>query len=91
MSVSTRDKVHNQFCREPGAGKPHAGICAGVRLARGVSTHQKLPRGRDKPGTTMINAMKPDGLVTAYAINTKRDRFCRTEFITDRTMGTRFD
>ena len=40
MSVSTRDEVHNQFCREPGAGKPHAGICAGVRLARGVSTHQ---------------------------------------------------
>ena len=39
----------------------------------------------------MINDMKPDGLVTAYAINTKRDRFCRTEFITDRTMGTRFD
>ena len=39
----------------------------------------------------MINDMKPDGLVTAYSINTKRDRFCRTEFITDRTMGTRFD
>jgi hypothetical protein len=39
----------------------------------------------------MINDMKPDGLVTAYAINTKRDRFCRTEFVTDRTMGTRFD
>lgn len=52
----------------------------------------------------MINDMKPDGLVTAYvpahlrcltrnwhAINTKRDRFCRTEFITDRTMGTRYD
>ena len=39
----------------------------------------------------MINDMKPDGLVTAYAINTKRNRFCQTEFITDRTMGTRFD
>ena len=52
----------------------------------------------------MINDMKPDGLVTAFvpahlrcltrnwhAINTKRDRFCRTEFITDRTMGTRYD
>ena len=39
----------------------------------------------------MINDMKPDGLVTAYAVNTKRDRFCQTEFITDNTMGTRFD
>ncbi len=39
----------------------------------------------------MINDMKPDGLVTAYAINTKRDRFCQTEFITDHTMGTNFD
>ncbi len=39
----------------------------------------------------MINDMKPDGLVTAYAVNTKRDRFCRTEFITDNTMGTRYD
>ena len=39
----------------------------------------------------MINDMKPDGLVTAYAVNTKQDRFCRTEFITDNTMGTRFD
>ena len=39
----------------------------------------------------MINDMKPDGLVTAYAINTARDRFCRTEFVTDNTMGTRFD
>ena len=33
--------MHNLFCREPGAGKPHAGICAGVRLVRGVSTHQE--------------------------------------------------
>ena len=39
----------------------------------------------------LINDMKPDGLVTAYAINTKRDRFCRTEFVTDRTMGTEYD
>ena len=39
----------------------------------------------------MINDMKPDGLVTAYAVNTVRDRFCRTEFITDSSMGTRFD
>ncbi len=39
----------------------------------------------------MINDMKPDGLVTAYALNTVRDRFCKTEFITDSNMGTRFD
>ncbi len=39
----------------------------------------------------MINDMKPDGLVTAYAVNTKRNRFCQTEFITDKHMGTRFD
>ena len=39
----------------------------------------------------MINDMKPDGLVTAYAVNTKRDRFCQTEFITDNSMGTRYD
>ena len=39
----------------------------------------------------MINDMKPDGLVTAYAVNTIRDRFCKTEFITDNKMGTRFD
>ena len=39
----------------------------------------------------MINDMKPDGLVTAYAVNTVRDRFCKTEFITDNTMSTRFD
>ena len=38
----------------------------------------------------MINDMKPDGLVTAYAVNTVRDRFCKTEFITDSSMGTRF-
>ncbi len=39
----------------------------------------------------MINDMKPDGLITAYAVNTIRDRFCKTEFVTDSTMGTRFD
>ena len=39
----------------------------------------------------MINDIKPDGLVTAYAVNTVRDRFCRTEFVTDSSMGTRFD
>ena len=39
----------------------------------------------------MINDMKPDGLVTAYAVNTVRDRFCKTEFVTDSSMGTRFD
>ena len=39
----------------------------------------------------MINDMKPDGLVTAYAVNTKRDRFCQTEFVTDNSMGTRYD
>ena len=39
----------------------------------------------------IINDMKPDGLVTAYAVNTVRDRFCKTEFVTDSSMGTRFD
>ena len=39
----------------------------------------------------MINDMKPDGLVTAYAVNTRRDRFCQTEFITDNSIWTRFD
>lgn len=39
----------------------------------------------------MINDMKPDGLITAYAVNTVRDRFCKTEFVTDNTMVTRFD
>ncbi len=39
----------------------------------------------------MINDMKPDGLVTAYAVNTQRDRFCRTEFITDGNLGTDYD
>ena len=27
---------------------------------------KKIPRGPGKPGTTMINDMKPDGLVTAH-------------------------
>ncbi len=39
----------------------------------------------------MINDMKPDGLVTAYAVNTRRDRFCQTQFITDSNLGTDFD
>ena len=39
----------------------------------------------------MINDMKPDGLVTAYAVNTQRDRFCRTEFVTDSKLGTDYD
>ena len=39
----------------------------------------------------MINDRKPDGLVTAYAVNTKRDRFCQTQFVTDKSMGTRYD
>ena len=39
----------------------------------------------------MINDTKPDGLVTAYAIDTKRDRFCRTKFVTDRNLGTIYD
>ena len=39
----------------------------------------------------MINDMKPDGLVTAYAVNTQRNCFCRTKFITDDSMRTRFD
>lgn len=39
----------------------------------------------------MINDTKPDGLITAYAVNTKRDRFCRTHFHIDNTMGTRYD
>ena len=39
----------------------------------------------------MINDNKPDGLVTAYAINTTRDRFCQTKFITDYNMGTMYD
>ena len=39
----------------------------------------------------MINDNKPDGLVTAHAIDTKRDRFCRTKFVTDRNLGTIYD
>jgi hypothetical protein len=39
----------------------------------------------------MINDMKPDGLITAYAVNTKRDRFCRTKFVTDSNLGTDYD
>ena len=39
----------------------------------------------------MINDNKPDGLVTAHAINTTRDRFCQTKFLTDYNMGTMYD
>ncbi len=39
----------------------------------------------------MINDNKPDGLVTTYGISTKRDRFCRTRFVTDRSLGTMYD
>ncbi len=39
----------------------------------------------------LINDNKPDGLVTAMAINTKRDVFCETEFVTDYNMGTMYD
>ena len=35
--------------------------------------------------------LKPDGLITAYAVNTQRDRFCRTRFITDSNLGTDYD
>ena len=33
----------------------------------------------------------PDGLVTALAINTTRDCFCRTRFETDYNLGTMYD
>lgn len=39
----------------------------------------------------LINDNKPDGLVTAMAINTTRDIFCDTKFVTDYTMGTMYD
>ena len=39
----------------------------------------------------LINDNKPDGLVTAVAVNTTRDRFCRTNFVTDHNMGTMYD
>lgn len=39
----------------------------------------------------LINDNKPDGLVTAVAVNTTRDKFCRTKFQTDYNLGTRFD
>lgn len=39
----------------------------------------------------MINDNKPDGLVTAIAVNTTRDRFCQTDFVTDYSMGTVYD
>lgn len=39
----------------------------------------------------LINDNKPDGLVTAHAINTTRDQFCRTKFETDYNKGTMYD
>ncbi len=39
----------------------------------------------------LINDNKPDGLVTAVAVNTTRDKFCQTKFQTDYNLGTRFD
>ncbi|MCR5796327.1 MAG: hypothetical protein K6G63_00200 [Eubacterium sp.] len=39
----------------------------------------------------LINDNKPDGLKTAIAINTTRDKFCQTNFVTDYTMGTMYD
>lgn len=39
----------------------------------------------------MINDNKPDGLVTAVAINTTRDKFCQTKFVTDYNLGTMYD
>lgn len=39
----------------------------------------------------LINDNKPDGLVTAMAINTKRDVFCENKFVTDHSLGTIYD
>lgn len=39
----------------------------------------------------LINDTKPDGLATAIALNTTRDRFCRTKFVTDYSMRTMYD
>lgn len=39
----------------------------------------------------LINDNKPDGLATAIAVNTTRDEFCRTKFVTDYSMGTMYD
>ena len=39
----------------------------------------------------LINDNKPDGLVTAVAVNTTRDKFCQTKFQTDYNLGTRYD
>lgn len=39
----------------------------------------------------LINDNKPDGLVTAMAINTKRDVFCEHKFVTDPNLGTEYD
>ena len=39
----------------------------------------------------LINDNKPDGLKTAIAINTTRDKFCQTKFVIDSSMGTMYD
>lgn len=39
----------------------------------------------------LINDCKSDGLMTAFAINTTRNQFCRTEFVTDETLETAYD
>ena len=56
----------------------------------GIMNEQQLNQA-SQGERIMINDMKPDGLVTAYDVNTVRDRFCKTEFVTDSSMGTRFD
>lgn len=39
----------------------------------------------------LINDNKPDGLITALAVNTTRDIFCDTRFVTDPDLGTMYD
>lgn len=39
----------------------------------------------------LINDNKPDGLVTAMAVNTTRDQFCDINFITDHSLRTMYD
>lgn len=34
--------MNNQLCKEPGAGKLHAGFCRGVSLVRGLSTQPNV-------------------------------------------------
>lgn len=46
---------------------------------------------QDREERVLINDNKPDGLVTAVAVNTTRDKFCQTKFQTDYNLGTRYD